>query len=209
MTSTKLQQDNIVDVDTIPFMATQATHCTLKEKKVVNANTLGDVLAADTETFFENQTTIGANNESAGCETSTERFGKIYNKYGYSKLIRVHIENACIMDIGLFTNELRTKFIHTIGNNTVDKVTVSHYTKANAIVDSIDVIVSFCVPIGYQYLSAFKFPKNWVFFEFNTNNRTGKRSFYLSTMPRKEHKQHRRMNYRFAPNQQLENTNVT
>lgn len=185
--STKIQQDNVVDIDAVPFMVSQAACCTTNNENVLNANLHDDVVADDPSSFIEIRTNIDANNKSAGWDASTDRFGKIYNKFGYSKLIRVRIENANIVDIGLFTEQLKSRFIHTIGSKTVDKVTVTRYTKANTIVNSMDVIVSFSVPIGYQYLSTFKFPNNWIFFEFNTGNRMGNRSFPHNIMRRKRH----------------------
>lgn len=81
----------------------------------------------------------------------------------------MNIDHTNIVEMDSVTEELKTQFIHTIGNNTVNKVTISRFTIANGEVRSMDAIVSFLVPISYQYLSAFKIPRNWIFLALNTN----------------------------------------
>ena len=148
-----MSREILVDSDTLPFIADEK---------------MGHKIAS-----IEPKTVCKAN-KFASDESSDDRFGKQYNKYNYSKFIKVRLENTNIVNIDTFANEFKSNLMHVIGKQIVDKVTVTRFNNANGTVCNIDVVVAFNVPVSNQYLSAFKFPNNWNFFELNTHRYLGK-----------------------------------
>lgn len=103
----------------------------------------------------------------------------IHKQKQISKSFWKPIQHICILEICQsahrkiihcqpeFIHEtVKKKFIDIIGDAVLNNITVTRYSSNKGSINDIEVIVSFNVPISYQYLSDFKFPVNWHFFKF-------------------------------------------
>lgn len=82
------------------------------------------------------------------------------------KFLKIKIENANIHNISRFIVDFSELFFSIIGEMAFNLVFISKYSMSNGSIDQEVVVVSFKVPLCYEYLNTFSFPINWHFFEY-------------------------------------------
>lgn len=140
---TQVQNDQFIDSDTVPFMQ-------------------ADVLTG--ETF---------GNQFASAQTANNRFGDKYNRFAFSKFVRVCIDKARILNLDSFINEFEKCFTSIIGEKAFNQSYIEKYFITQGLVDRVIVVICFNVPMSYSFLNSFAFPVNWHFVEcMNRNTHT-------------------------------------
>lgn len=156
-----INRDEIIDVDVEPFLGTKSSiNNTQKQTHVQN----------NKKSSNQQKSSRKPNIISSG-KSSSNRFGAAYMKYEYSKYVKVIIKEAAVYNLNEFVSEVKNEFINTMGKNIVNKVTVSKYKVNNGIICEAEVIISFNIPIGHQYLNDFMYPSNWNFLELMTRRK--------------------------------------
>lgn len=93
-------------------------------------------------------------------------FESQFNKFTFSKFIKVSIQNTMIHSSSNFLTQFKAYVDKILGSKLVNKVTIEKYKMNFNIINCIGVIISFNVPVSYGYLDDFKFPSNWFLIPF-------------------------------------------
>lgn len=183
----KIKPSNYVDTDASNFIAHKSPTCdgtkTTGRKESTNHSVAKPYDRKRSERT--QSSTHGSTNIYANGKLSAGQLKSVHNKHAYSKSLKVHLRNANIVNIDTFTDDLKENIEETIGHNVIDKININKYSMANGIIWQIIVIISFRVPLSYQYMNEFSFPTNWHFFAYGTKQNGGDR--------RNRHQQHNQM----------------
>lgn len=160
--TSKINREQVIDRDVELYLLKEKvaieTKDTLHNVKQIPTN--GKISAVQHNTFCV----------SNDPELTANRFNDKYSKHVYSKYLKIRIQKIHINNSALFINEIKKKLKNTVGANVVNNVIATKYRTSNGITHQIDVIVSFNIPIGYEYLNQFKFPNNWSFLEYTVRS---------------------------------------
>lgn len=166
-TTTKTQDDT----KCITVHNKSSLHC----HRSSNASKSGKDEAATKETSPARATNVIAHNKS-----STHRFAQHANGDTYTRQIKAVLHDTHIVSLNTIVTEIGKRFETSIGNNIVDNVIVTKYTLSGNVINKIEVIIRFKVPLSHQYIDNFRFPTNWTFIRYfsnmhrvNTYNTTG------------------------------------
>lgn len=129
-----------------------------------NQINIKDFIDDDTLSFMEKDIRDNVNT-FAFHNKATNRFMSKFNMFGYSNNIKVRLDFTTVYNLDKLIPELKKKFERCIGKGSIKNISIKHFRANENVINRIDVIITFRMPLSYSYLNEIKFPTNWIFFD--------------------------------------------
>lgn len=173
-----------------------------KSSKSTESNNIIDV---DAKEYFinsanENKEEKNKKNIFATNTMLDHSFESNFNKFTFSKFIKVNMRNTQIHNSSNFLKSCKIYLEKILGIKLINKVTIEKYKIHNDVIVNIQIVVSFNSPVSYGYLDDFKYPSNWFLVPMTYPNK-----YQMSS---KQSQTHNKQNFFQQQNQNINKANI-